>query len=269
MTASSRPPGRLPNYLVIGAAKAGTTSLATYLSHHPQAFVAAQKEVNFFDDYWNLGVNWYRRQFEGARDAAAVGEASVSYLFRPEAPPRMAEVVPDAKLVALLRDPVDRAYSHYWFARGWGSEKRPFSEAIAGDEHDDDPGRAYLARGRYVHQLRRVCEFFPREQLLVLLFDDLRDDPGATFGKVCRFIGVDERAAPSNVGETYNVMPTFRLEIVQRVLHRLDRWRTLPQWFVRPIVRLNATTRRYPPLDPVVRAALVERFREDNDALAA
>jgi hypothetical protein len=108
-------PGRLPNFLIVGAMKSGTTSLARYLGAHPQAYVAPEKEINFFERgyVWNRGVDWYASRFEGAGDALAVGEASPSYMYWPTAIERMASVVPDARLIALLRDPVERAYSHY------------------------------------------------------------------------------------------------------------------------------------------------------------
>jgi hypothetical protein len=260
------PLGPLPNYLVIGAAKAGTTSLANYLAAHPEAFMTPEKELNFFDLNYGAGLDWYRRRFAGATTERAVGEASVSYLFHPEAPPRMAEHVPAARLVALLRHPVDRAYSHYWFRRGWGVEHQTFEEAV---EIDDDPdtGRAYVARGRYLPQLLRVCEHFPREQLLVLLLEDLKGDPDGTFSTVCRHLGIDDTVVPRAVGEVFNAVPEFRSERFQRALIGVHERRPLPLKVRRGLMRLNTRSKTYPRLDPAVRRRLAERFRDDNAAL--
>src|SRR5438874_269806 len=114
--------------------------------------MAPEKEINYFDVEIDRGADWYEDRFAAATDEVAVGEGSVSYLFSPEAPARMAALVPDAQLVAILRDPVDRAYSHWAFRRSWGAETRPFAVAVAEERrHEDDP--AYLGRGRYLEQL--------------------------------------------------------------------------------------------------------------------
>src|SRR5207245_1011448 len=107
--------------------------------------------LNFFDrEYWR-GVDWYRTRFAGSRAERAIGEASVSYMFNREAPERMARLLPKARLIAVLRNPVDRAYSHYWFARAWGAENRTFEEAVFADP--DPKGFSYFERGRYLSQL--------------------------------------------------------------------------------------------------------------------
>ena len=146
----------LPNFLVIGAGKSGTTSLAAYLDAHPDVFMAHQKEVRFFDRYWHEGVDWYAAKFAAAAGKAAVGEASPSYLQSAEAPARTAQTIPGAKLIALLRNPVDRAYSAWTNLHEQGRDPRSFADAV----RDETAGRGvvgdlrprYLEGGRY-HEL--------------------------------------------------------------------------------------------------------------------
>jgi hypothetical protein len=259
-----RPDG-LPNLVFIGAARAGTTSLARYLDGHPDVFVTPAKEINYFDLRWHRDIAWYRTYFQDATTEKVVVDASVSYMVDPEAPARMKTVVPDAQLLALLRHPVDRAYSHYWFRRFWGAETRPFEVAIREHEGETDP--QYLDRGRYLVQLQRVLEHYDRDRLLVLLLDDLRADSGATFGRLCEFIGVDPTAAPVDVGRTYNSAQVPRSDIAQRAIRSLMNRRRIPRHWGRRLSAMNMKDGDYPPLDGALRAELLETFRADNEAL--
>src|SRR4051812_42429120 len=107
---------RAPDFLIVGAAKAGTTSLAAYLAEHPDVFMARRKELHFFgrEKEYRRGWEWYCSHFEGAGDARAVGEATPDYMWRERAVERIAQDLPKARIIATLRHPVDRAYSHYW-----------------------------------------------------------------------------------------------------------------------------------------------------------
>src|ERR1051326_983405 len=116
---------RLPTFLIIGAGRSGTTSLARYLGSHPHVFMARAKEMHFFDSD-SKTREWYRPRFAEARRQTAVGEATPNYLYEPAAIKRMAAIVPEARLIAILRDPVDRAYSHYWQNRSLGKETMTF-----------------------------------------------------------------------------------------------------------------------------------------------
>ena len=203
-TASARP---LPDFLILGAQKAGTTALYAYLRWHPEITGPSFKEVSFFDRHYVRGERWYRAHLP-ARPRGIVGEASPSYLFHPLAPERVARMLPDARLIALLRNPVDRAFSHYQHEVALGRESLSFEEAI--DREDErmrgevermlaDPSYfshawwnfTYLARGRYAEQLERWFASFPQEQLLVLLTDELAADTGATYRRVLDFLRVD------------------------------------------------------------------------------
>ncbi len=174
-TARWRP---LPGFLVIGAQKAGTTALYAYLRWHPAITGPSWKEVSFFDRHWWRGEAWYRGQFPLRTADRLVGEASPSYLFHPLAPERARSLVPDVKLIALLRNPVDRAYSQYQHEVALGREPLSFEDALAEEEGRTrgeverlvaDPrafsrawwDHTYAARGRYAEQLERWLTVFP------------------------------------------------------------------------------------------------------------
>jgi len=194
----------LPDFLIIGAQKAGTTALYSYLRRHPHIVGPAWKEVSFFDRHYARGAGWYRGNFP-IRRRALVGEASPSYLFHPLAPERAAALVPHARLIVLLRDPVDRALSHYHYEVALGREKLSFEDALAREDERtrgevqrmlQDPSYfsaawwnyTYVARGRYAEQLECWFAAFPREQLLILASDALADEPAATYARVLEFL---------------------------------------------------------------------------------
>ena len=212
-TSSLRP---LPGFLILGAQKAGTTALYAYLRRHPGVTGPSWKEVSFFDRHWARGERWYRGNFPPrfrAR-AAAVGEASPSYLFHPLAPARAASLVPGAKLIVLLRNPVDRAFSHYQHEVALGREPLSFEDALDREEERlageldrmrADPAyfshawwnHSYVLRGRYAEQLETWLRPFPREQLLVLSTEELGADTEAAYARVLDFLGLAPHTLPS------------------------------------------------------------------------
>jgi hypothetical protein len=239
----------LPSFLVIGAQRAGTTSLFIYLSEHPHVAgptggdgtVRWPKELHFFDKRFSFGLDWYRRFFPLAaerrlarlrnRDLLA-GEATPSYLFHPEAPERVAACLPEVRLIAILRNPIERAFSHYQLRRRMGREHLKFARAIKAEERQNRRGdrrRSYLARGLYAEQLERWLAYFPREQLLVIRSEDLMTYPAEVYGEVVDFL-------------------------------ELERWK--PD----SIVLRNRAS--YAPIGPVLRAHLEKYFAESNLRLA-
>lgn len=235
----------LPGFLVIGAQKAGTTALYAYLRWHPEITGPSWKEVSFFDRHWWRGEAWYRGQFPLRASGRLVGEASPSYLFHPLAPERARALVPEAKLVALLRDPVERAYSQYQHEVALGREPLSFEDALDAEEERTrgeverlvaDPhyfsrawwDHTYAARGLYAEQLERWLAVYPREQLLVLTTDELGERTAETYAAVLSFLG--------------------------RARHALEDY---PRVF----------DRDYAPMRPETRAALAERFAEPNRRL--
>jgi len=210
----------LPDFLVIGAQKAGTTALYAYLRWHPSVLGPSWKEVSYFDRHFPRGAAWYRGQFptRGHRERvrrrtgwAAVGEASPSYVFHPLAPARVAELLPHARLVALVRDPVHRAYSHFQHEVALGREPLSFEEALEREEERlageiermcREPtyfsapwwDHAYQARGRYAEQLERWLDAFPREQLHVVVSEEMGSRPASTYASVLEFLGLPHHA---------------------------------------------------------------------------
>ncbi len=203
--------GALPDFVIIGGKKCGTTFLYHLLGQHPLVEPAASKELHFFDALFEQeSVEWYRQCFPAPRwedgRRTITGEASPYMANRP-APERMAGVVPGARLIALLRNPVERTYSDYQQVARKGRETRTFEEALGAagkgwsvrgaefTELEDDARpnrRGYLSRSIYVDHLQRWAEFFPREQMLVLKSEDLFEYPRRTLKTVLAFLDLPE-----------------------------------------------------------------------------
>jgi Sulfotransferase domain len=177
----------LPNFLVIGAQRAGTTLLYWILDAHPEVYVPRQrKEMHFFDWYHERGEAWYRKFFPPPDAAAAyraIGEATPDYLATPEAPARIRALLPNCRMVAILRNPVDRAYSWYRYNVRSYNEHRSFEAFL---EHDPTT----LEWGLYHRHLSRYLTHFPRAALLVLIYEELIADPGIELCRLGDFLGL-------------------------------------------------------------------------------
>ena len=242
----SRDARALPDAMIIGAMKSGTSSLHYYLTQHPQVIAPLRKEVHYFDLNFEREESWYRTNFGREGQDGVNIDSSPYYLFHPLVPQRAHALVPGTKLIVLLRDPVRRAYSHYWHERDKGREPLSFEDAIAaepdriGREHErlvrGEIERSaahqyfsYLARGRYAEQLGRWLQFYPREQLLILRFEDLVQDPLALTNEALAYLGLP-------------VLGSAKLE--------------------------PRNTRKYPPIDPATAARLRDYFVPYDAALA-
>jgi hypothetical protein len=204
----------LPDFIIIGTARSGTTSLYNYLVEHPGIAPALMKEVHYFDCNYHKGLSWYRAQFPSLPQKAysemlnkrrlITGEASPYYMFHPYVPQRIAKDLPNVKLIALLRNPVERTFSHYCWEVAWGNEKMSLEDAI---EHEEERIRvgmdklrtgdsfnyrhfSYLARSMYAQQLERWLEFFPREQLLLIKSEDMYKEPDRVFKETLAFLNI-------------------------------------------------------------------------------
>ena len=191
----------LPNFIVIGAMKSGTTSLYHYLRDHEQIFMSRIKELDFFAEAgnWSRGMDWYRQQFKGAENALARGEASTLYTKYPEhtgVPERIAATVPDVRLIYVVRDPIERLRSHYQHRVMTGMEKSPPEVALL-----ENP--SYVNCSRYAMQLERYLDHFPREQILVVPSEALKADRTATVQQVYEFLGVDPSRMPPHLDKEY------------------------------------------------------------------
>jgi Sulfotransferase domain len=186
--------GALPDFVVIGAAKCGTTYFYHLLTKHPHVEPAAAKELRFFDLLYEEGTEWYRRCFPEPRwkdgRKTISGEGTPSYLFDPHVPERMAKVIPQARLIAMLRNPVDRAYSAYYHRVRNGQDTRSFEETI--EAPLKDPHHGQLSRGIYVDYLLHWSRFFSDEQMLVLKSEDFFERPQETLKPVLDFLDLPD-----------------------------------------------------------------------------
>lgn len=303
--------GALPNLLMIGAAKSGTSSLHYYLGLHPEVQMSQPKELHFFIDEegfnpapyvsdpsearlfgewrtWRLGTDWYAQHF--APEAPVRGESSVAYSFPwyEGTAERMAAVVPEARIIYLVRDPVERIVSHYRQYRGGGREWRSLEEALR------DPNNVYSAATRYGTVLDRYLDHFSRERMLVIRQDELRDDRRGVLERVYRFLEVDpgfvspefemERNRTDVKGRAYHLAERLRLSpaagplrrmpapIKARIERRLARPRA--DRSERPVVRAEIRRRLVDYLEPeIARLEQVtgwnlDRWRDDARAAA-
>lgn len=283
----------LPNFLILGAAKAGTTALYSYMQQHPAIFMSPVKETNFFAlegqplDFCGPGdpINkWsitdladYERMFDDVGTATAVGEASPLYLYSPRAPERIRHYVPDAKLIAILRDPVDRAYASFLFMqRELREPLDDFAAALAAEPERKaakwEHTWYYRELGFYAQQLQRYVDCFPAEQIKVVFYQDFRADATAVLADIFRFLNVDDQFVPD-----MRLQPNKSGVPQNRTLQRLLKGRNPVKMAVKPFIpqRLRRQWQNdlrnrnlvKPQLDPAVRRDLIAQFRPDIEAL--
>lgn len=275
----------LPNFIIIGAAKAGTTALYWYLAEHPSVFMSTVKETNFFaygvDDAGHLlfgnpdlhrfpvkTLAEYEALFSEVGDhAMAVGEASPLYLECPQAAARMRAVIPEVRILCSIRHPVDRAYSDYqMYLRRRG---RPFdaSKELTASAAWAQPDSHWMRIGRYHDQLRPYMDAFPRSQVHISLFDDLKRSAPALMRDVYQFVGVDPEFppdfatphAPGGIPASRLLEGAFGSTAIRSVL---EPW--MPKRAANWVRRLRTSNmRKAPPLPADLKRKLTEHFRED------
>lgn len=239
--------GRLPDFLGIGVQKGGTTTLHQLLAAHPGVALAPVKEVQYFTLHYGRGPAWYAAQFGAGADEQRCGEITPYYVFHPEAPRRIQALLPQVKLIVLLRDPVERALSQYFHSRRLGLEPLELEAALAAETERlagaeellaQPDGRlrshqehSYLSRSRYEQQLPRWSALFPQEQLLVLRSEQLFAHPEEEWARVQAFLGLDALPLPptalsranAGAGETNGVSQHIR-HLLREALEPTYRW---------------------------------------------
>jgi len=185
-----QPKGNLPNTIVIGAGKCGTTSLHYYLSLHPEIYMSSEKELNFFalEGNWRKGIPWYRSNFQTA--ARIRGESSPGYTAFPEhqgVPERMHAIVPDARMIYMVRNPIDRIISHYIHQYSIGREHRPIQVALANPKTNQ-----HVLTSNYFLQLRQYLKFYPKSRILIIPLEHLSQHRAETLKKIFHFLEVDD-----------------------------------------------------------------------------
>jgi hypothetical protein len=273
----------MPNFLIIGAMKSGTTALYYYLEQHPEIYMSPVKEPNFFssqeqenaaDAVTNIGT--YQDLFRGGSGKKALGEASHSYLYEPRAAAEIKRYVPEAKLIAILRNPIDRAYSHFLHMVRTGMEPLDdFAQALREEEvriHKERTFQDYIGRGLYYQQLKRYFGTFPQEQVRVYLYEDLSGAPISTVQDAFRFLKVDDSFVP-DVSLRRNVSGQPKYKTLDGLLRRQSRIKHAAKIYLpaRMRWRLSKTfddlkTRNLaepPPVQSKVRRHLIGVYRED------
>jgi hypothetical protein len=256
----------LPNFLVIGAMKGGTTSLYRYLRVHPQIFMSPFKEPLFFSSNWDRGLEWYERHFDKAGQAAAVGEASTEYTAYPQhsgVADRIAKLLPEVRLVYLLRHPIDRMMSEYHYNLVRGLERDPCADRSL----LEDP--TYVAVSCYAMQIEQYLEHFSRDQLLILKSEDLKADRTQTLKGVYEFLGVDGSWQDALLGQEFHTTFDQRTpRPVDNTLRRIPGYSKIGSLAPPPLVRLKnrMTTKKAPPrptLSEGARREIEDRLRDD------
>ena len=273
----------MPNFLIIGAMKSGTTALYYYLEQHPEVYMSPVKEPNFFcsqeqdnaaDAVTNIGT--YQQLFRGAAGKKAIGEASHSYLYDPGAAAEIRRYVPEAKLIAILRNPIDRAYSHFLHMVRSGTEPLDdFAQALQEDEvgiYKERTFQDYIGRGLYYDQLKRYFGIFPREQVRVYLYEDLSDAPISTVQDAFRFLKVNDSFVP-DVSLRRNVSGQPKYKTLDGLLRRQSRIKHAAKIYLPARMRWRLSkafddlkTRNLvepPPVQSKVRRQLIGVYRED------
>lgn len=273
----------LPNFFVIGAMKAGTTSLGRYLDQHPDVFISQTTYPLFFaedllepwqrDGRPDLTLDDYRAEFEGAGSTPAVGEVAPEYLYSTEAPRRIHDAVPDARLIVVLRDPAERAFSSYLHVVRDGTESiDDFADAL--DAEPDRTARGfgplwhYRAAGRYDEQLQRWLDVFDRDQMWIGLYDDYRVDAVGFVREVFRFLGVDGSVAADttlhfNVSSVPRSRKLFSVLTTESRTRRVAKQLVPERWREPMRVKLMNHAMTRPKLAPEIRRMLVDEYRDD------
>lgn len=279
-----------PNFLILGAAKSGTTTLYRLLGQHPDVLLSDAKETRFFDIHYHLGLERYWHDHFGHwRGERAVGEATPIYLTLPFVVPRIRRDLPNAKLIAILRDPAERAYSEWWMLWVRGLERLPFEQAVRenlrqierGETFEGAEGerrwlenhyairrgdrilyRDHIQPGYYADHLERYFALFSRRSVKVLLLEDLGRDPEGMVRDVWAFLGLDPNH-PVRPAQDRNAALSPTLAPLMRVAQATGLARVvphLPEALRARIKRAFSGVGKRPPMDPAVRLELVEHY---------
>jgi Sulfotransferase domain len=270
-----------PEIYLIGAQKAGTTTLAYLLAQHPHITVSQAKEPHFFTDRWDRGLEWYKKQFPDPPDATICMDASTSYSMAPltggwkrrnpkvyeNVPARVSSVSPNAKFIYILRDPVDRTYSGYWHDVRMGMEKEEFRSALAIDPF-------YLDVSNYYGQLLRWLDYFSPRSFFFVLFEDLKEDPERALRGCHEFLGVNGINASIGLHSAQN--QSYQVGWVGRKMNKLavthpglrTALRSVVPGSVRRLVSsVKGGSVTVPAMKDEDETFLVEYFRETNHNL--
>ncbi|MDH3718046.1 MAG: sulfotransferase domain-containing protein [Planctomycetota bacterium] len=258
---------RLPNFLYIGTSKAGSTWIYHVLAQHSRVFIAPCKGAYFFDNHFQNGLEWYHDFFRRAGDEPVIGEISHSYLHSPDAAERIAQIMPAAKLMVCLRDPVQRAFSDYLDSVKNGRFAGTFTEAL-------QTNASLLERGAYATHLARYLEDFGREQIHAAMFDDLQADPQKFADDLFAFLQVEPYRLTATMRQKMMPAARPRLRWFNRLAKRVARGcervglsqvrgRAKRSRWLRDLLYRPYATSELPRMDDQIQRDLKEQFRDE------
>jgi hypothetical protein len=265
-----KPP--LPGFIIVGPQKCATTWLYKCLYEHPEVLLPESDSVHYFDMNYQKDLHWYRKFFSNYDNEKVVGEETATYIREQEAPRRIADVLPEVKLIFTLRNPIDRAYSHWWHNRSRNKHSYEFKEAL----ENYDLYQNWVVPGFYYRHLSRYREFFPDENIKICLMDDLIEDEWSYFQDVCEFLGINDDYKPSYINRKAN-QGSYRFDKDSIYWKMVDQLKdTAPQQIkdtVKPIhsqiVDIMASQSEYNEgMDNEVRKSLEKIYLQDTKNLA-
>ncbi len=270
-----------PNLIIIGCQKCGTSSLHYYLNHHPDISMSEQKELNYFVESlnWQKGIDWYESQLTGT--TKIVGESSPSYTMYPNftgVPQRMHALVPQAKLIYIVRDPVERIVSHYlhqWYRkRNDGTYRQSSTLFDALSDLNSEKAQHYIRTSSYYLQISQYLEYYDISQILVVCLEDLKTSPRETLRKVFQFLEVDDTFYPPQSATVVNTTASkmrhntfIQLVRANRLIHFLIKiiGRMLPRTVKSWLISVTNPKQPRPELDPDLQKKLQAALRDDID----
>ena len=250
----------LPNYLVIGAARCGTTWLAKNLTQHPEIFMHSKKALHFFENDYDKGIDWYEQKFNNASEnVKAVGEASPVYMYNEDIAELIKKHMPNVKLIVTLRDPVDRAYSHYSFRE---RERQLENQPLTFEQKIEATPRL-IETGLYAKKLKRYYDLFPKENILIILYDELKKDPEQYLKRVYEFLGVNaEFISPlleNEINSSSSKLGKFHaLYLLNRILVKIGLFR-----IAELVCKFNKKV-EFEPVNIKTREMLLEKYFLDD-----
>lgn len=271
----------LPTFIVAGATKSGTTAIYEYLKAHPQVCMAWMKEPNFFTreipvSRYEKGLAWYESLFQTCGGAEAVGEVSPAYMPRQDTPNLIAEVLPDIQLLFLLRNPVERLYSHYRYALQRGL-RLPGLDQMLEERHPELEEAIHISA--YDLHLERYLQVFPKKQMSVFIYEEFRAEPQAILADIFRTLGVDPEFLPPHLGKRYNPSQQARVIWLQNFLDQYGRKlmvKDMPppvyaslRWIRKVIWQLNSRDTQISLLNPEHENMLQRKFKPTVDYVEA
>lgn len=268
-----------PNLFIGGAQKSGTTSLHYFLSKHPDIFIPKKpEELHFFDldENYSKGLDWYMAYFSQWQGEPIIAQTSPLYIYKTQVPARIQAFNPEAKFIFILRNPLDRAYSHYWNSVRYGYEHLSFEEALDQEKErinkNSDFRRkySYADRGKYTEQLLRFYNFFPRENILILLFEQLINSY-IDIGNICgTFLDIDPNQFVYSKGKksVYNQAEVPRFNFLQQLISKHYERQSIQgdmdiPLTVRIIQKINLKRIKYPAIREKTKSRLLSYFKNE------